>query len=385
MATLALSAHAEDSPFSVSISQALARDSNIMRTLPELQIHDDISSTVLSASLNEKLGRQHLRLDASLDAERFRHTTDLNNNAPTFKGELDWETLYHLEGELGASHARELYRYDLDGTGLSLDRNIQTTNQAYFRVRKGVVTPLTLEAGWNAYQRLYTSDAYASDEMRRQAWNAGVRFQPDTDLSLRGLVRYTQGSYPHYSETLGADHYTRWDVESQLAWQITGASHIDARIAHSNEDRQLQTSRGRWTGSAGWTWQPTGKLTFDTRLTRDNDTGEQALGDGLTGSDVKLATTLSLTARWQATSKVMFSLSGEHTRRQLGQEETATYDLRGTDRSRSVTLGVSYQALRGLLLGCTAHREVRDVSGDSSLSYPYSANVYSCYGQLTFD
>lgn len=379
-------AWAQQSPYTLSVTQGFTRDSNVLRAPVDQAEADTISSTTLAASLDQPIGRQRVTAEADLQLNRFRTHSDLDNDAPTLKAQWDWQAGDHWQGEVGGSHVKSLYRYNLSDNTVVLGRNIQTENQQFFRARLGVVTAWTLEAGWAGYQRSYTADQYRSQDMSRDAVTAGVRYQPQPDLSARFNLRRTDGHYPHYSSTLGADDYKRWDVETLLTLRMSAASQVDVRVAHTNEAHSLPTATGgaRWTGSAGWQWQPTGKLNFSTRVLRDSDTSDQVLGDGLVNSQNKLTTRLDLSAQWTVTDKVQLGLSYQQSLRQLEHVVSGVGSLNGRDRARTVALQLGYQPMQALSLGCNASREVRVVSGDTDLSYPYQANVFACYGQLNW-
>ena len=265
-----------------------------------------ISTTTLGASLDQPIGRQRVKAEADLQINRFRRQSDLDNNSPTLKAEWDWQAGDHWQGELGGSHVKSLYRYNLNDSTVVLGRNVQTENQQFFRARLGVVTAWTVESEWSGYQRSYTADQYRSQDLRRNAISAGMRYQPQPDLSARFNLRHTDGRYPHYSSTQGADDYTRWDVETLLTLRMSAASQVDVRVAHTNETHSLPTATGgpHWTGSAGWQWQPTGKLNFSTRVLRDSDTSDQTLGDGLVNSQNKLTTRLDQIGRASCRERV---------------------------------------------------------------------------------
>jgi hypothetical protein len=134
--------------------------------------------------------------------------------------------------------------------------------------------------------------------MNLNALNLGMRYQPQPDLNARLNLRRSTGQYPDYSATLGADDFTRWDVETMLSVRMSAASLVDVRLAHTNEIHSQPTAADgpKWTGSLGWQWQPTGKLSFTTRWVRDSDTSGQALGDGQINSQSKLTTHLEVGA-----------------------------------------------------------------------------------------
>lgn len=387
LATLACTAaHAQQSPYTLSIAQSLTRDSNVLRAPSGQAQADTISSTTLGLAVDQPIGRQKVKAEADIQANRFRNDGSLNNDSPTLKAEWDWQAGDHWEGEAGASHVKSLYRYNLSGASVVQDRNIQTDNRQFFRARLGVVTAWTVETGWERYRRNFSAAQYAADAMNLNALNLGMRYQPQPDLNARLNLRRSTGQYPNYSATLGADDFTRWDVETMLSVRLSAASLVDVRLAHTNEIHSQPTAADgpKWTGSLGWQWQPTGKLSFTTRWVRDSDTSGQTLGDGQINSQSKLTNHLELGGQWTATDKIRLGLSYQQNRRNLQQTVSGQVGQEGRDLARTVALQLNYQPIQALGLGCSVSREVRSVSGDAAagLSYPYQANVYACFGRF---
>jgi hypothetical protein len=332
------------------------------------------------------LGRDQLHATLSVDENRFSQLTTLNNRSYSLATTLDWSAADRWSGVAGLETAQQLYRYDLSllggFTGLNLERN----SKAYFRARVGMVTLWTFESGVQLSDRHDSATQFGYRNLRQSSIDAGMRYQPSPDLGVKGLLRYSRGKYPDVG-TAG-DRFHRTDLESSVLWQATGASALDARLTLSQEGHSLQTvSRKRlWSGAAGWKWAPTGKLLFTARLTRDSDTGANTAGSGGFTSqynDAKLRTMLALGATWAVTGKIQLNASANYARRSL---DSALLDLgterSGSDTAESLTLGVTYAPMRAVDLGCNASYERRSVNGDAAgLSYPYSARVYSCYGQ----
>lgn len=381
--------HAQEDPYNpygLFLSQSVTRDNNVFRASSGVIDADTISSTTVGASLDQPIGRQQVQAQASMQFNRFSSLTELNNNVPSLNGQWNWQFGEHWEGELGASHVKSLYRYSLsDGQGDS-GRNIETENRQFFRARLGVVTQWTLESGWSGYRRNFSADLYRSENQKQDVYSGGVRYQPEPDLTARLNLRRTDGSYPDFSSTLGADEYTRWDVDTLLNVRMSAATQVDMRLSKTRMSHTQPTagSGPQWTGSLGVAWQPTGKLSFNANLQRDNDTSEQAQEDGSVVSQSKVSTRLTLGTKWSVTDKVQLGLKLRQSWRTLDHDVPGTGRLDGKDVLRVFALQVSYRPIQAVSLGCNASREVRGVSGETDLSYPYQANVFSCYGQLNW-
>ena len=374
----------DPNPYSLTLGQAFAHESNVRRVTSDLAQGDDISTTTLRAGVDQRIGRQRVEAAATVDWVRFRRDSTLDNTGYRVNAQWDWSTIDHLEGELGGDALQQLYRYDTSTTTALTDRNLEKTQHFFARARYGVVTEWTLLAELSNLNRQFSADSYASRNQRRDTAQVGARYQPTPDLAFTGTLRRAHGEYPDYSTTQGADSYDRTDYEGAARWQVSGASLLDVRLAWSVEDHSQQSARTAklWSGSAGWTWQPTGKLTLTTRVIRDSDTGSESISQGVltSFSDARQSTALDANLTWLATSKIRAYTSLRMTRRDLdGSFNGGLLTQTGKDTTKLWSAGVSYQVLRNAQLGCTGSFEQRKASGNYlGLTYPYTAKVASC-------
>lgn len=381
-------AHAESDPYALTVSQSLSRDSNVLRVRDSAASADTISTTGLGLSVDQPIGRQRLRASLGAQALRYSNNSQLNYVSPNASLNWDWATADRWQGEVGATHAQKLNSDNTNSVLAAQGKNIERTSTAFARARVGVVTLWTLDGGVTGYDRRFSSAAFANQEQRRLATDLGVRYQPQPDLSVRGLVRHTSGSYPRFSTALGADNFNRNDIETVVALRLSGATAVDLRLTRSQESHSqlLLRSSHTWSGAMGVQWQPTGKLDFRAGLVRDNDTGSQDLTNGTGSTDARLSTRLDLSAQWRATDKIQLTTRFQQTQRDL-QAAAATLglDVQGQDELQQVSLEAAYQAMRALALGCNFSYEKRTVTGNQALSYPYSDHVVGCFGRFTWD
>ncbi len=381
-------AHAESDPYALTVSQSLTRDSNVLRVRDAAASADTISTTGLGLSVDQPIGRQRLRASAGLQASRYSSNSALNYTSPNASLTWDWATADRWQGEVGATHSQQLYRDSTNSVLAAQGKNIERTSTTFARARVGVVTEWTLEGGLAGYDRRFSSTVFANQEQRRLAMDVGVRWQPQPDLSVRGLVRRTNGSYPRYSTTLGADRFHRNDIETVVGLRLSGATAVDLRLTRSQESHSQSLLRNSrlWSGALGVQWQPTGKLSLRAGLLRDTDTGSQELFNGTGSTDARLSTRLDLSAQWKATDKVQLTARFQQTQRDLENAAAGLgLEVQGEDELQQVSLEAAYQAMRALALGCNASYEKRTVSGSQTLSYPYSARVIGCFGRFTWD
>jgi nucleoid-associated protein YgaU len=217
-----------------------------------------------------------------------------------------------------------------------------------------------------------------------------------TALSTGLALRAARGRYPHFAQ--GADgsdiadryhgRYVDWDVR----WVPGDVSRIDARLSlgRTTFDRATASDVSGATGQLLWTWRPTAALRLETRLARERGQDSSALyfpGSGRYADFSRTTTSLGTAAYLQLTAKVQLVAGLAGAKRQLvdtRQDLAGATTLRtGDDRTRVASLGVRWQPLRTVTLGCDVTHEQRTHTG--ALSTDYHASTQGCHAQLVLN
>lgn len=383
---LAGAAHAEGNPYYLGASLGVTSDSNVRQARDGAQTRDTIVSTGLRAGVDQSLGRSRLLVDLSADNKRYGEADEYNHTAYNLRGRLDWETIERLSGTALVNASQSLYR---DTSRVEAARNLLRSEGASFQARLGVVTQWSFEAGLAANRNRFSAASYRSSNLDQFSYSGGVRFAPTPDVSTRLTLRRTDASYPQYTSA-GANDVTRNDVELGASLRPSGASLLDAHVARTQESHSLALTRSKshWTGGLGWTWQASGKSNVGLRISRDSTVGAygQSGLDYSDASDATLRDVLSLSGRWQASSKIRLDAQLAYARRTLDTAlkvpgSSATQTAR--DTTTTLSLGLTYELLRNVELGCGLGWENRSVSNElSTLTYPYSDTTFNCYTQV---
>lgn len=373
-----------DTPLALEVSQLGAYESNILRAEDGRGRGSPVSTSGVDVQMDQSWGRQHFQGGAGLAHQKFWHQDLLTNNPYSVNGELDWSAAGLVEGELGGDHRRQLFVYSQAGD--DFERNMEELSRAWFRVRKGVVTKLTLEGGINAFDRSFSSDG-AGGAQRYVAGQGGIRYQPSPDLWGRSIFRYTRGAFPE--RTAGGDDYIRRDVEIGINWRPSGASYLEARLSAGRENHSLTTVRSVdvWAAGLSWRWQASGKLGLSLSLDRDSDTGSSTaliVSDdgqvdlGNVGS-TRTSTSASAGVAWAATSKINLNVRGRVAKRELDSRRSGSVGFDGGDLMRGVVVGIVYRPLRSLDLSCNVALERRSTLGTvGNLSFAYDSKSAQC-------
>jgi Putative beta-barrel porin 2 len=405
-----LAARAAIEPFTLGVAQTVSAQTNVYRVPDnETASRDLVSSTALSAGLDQPLGRWRLTGSAALRLNRYKNNQALDNDGQGLALRLEGTTV----GEIAASldYARNTNLVDF---GASTDASLrvparETSQQFVATAQLGLVSLLSLNGSLTHRSLGYDNDAYATQENTQDSYSLGFVWRPSGWLSLGAGVRQTQAHFPRgvrtgastgtgtstSTSTYSADSFNRDDLDLTGTWFASGASTVQARISQTRQryDEARRRDVNGVTGSLAWSWRPTGKLSFNTTAARD--TGVESTyyrfngnETGAVGNDSQLSTTLAVDAAYEWTAKVRAVAGTQVTRRQLANSLNAPGGSRqgsdgsdGSDRLFVASLGLRYQALRSLGSGCDLRYERR--SADTSLSYAYRATVVSCYLQLS--
>ena len=401
-------AQAQSSPFYFGVSQAFTHDSNLYRlsdgapALPAGRSKSDTASTTsLLAGIDQPIGRQRVRGDVSLRANRFANNKALNNEGYGLKLGADWSTIQRISGSINLVSDRSLARFSNDTLSINnLQRNIASTTLFDTTARIGLVTRWSAEATY-AHQRVgYSAAEFEPREYRQNSLSAGVRFTPSGLISFGAALRGTKGRYPRFALLPAGDYladtYSGRNLDLTTRWVPSGVSQFDARLSFGKTSYDRDTARdfSGVTGSLGWTWRPTGKLRFETRLARD--TGQESaaigfasaapgIGNTLRYADAsRVTTSLSLGAQYELSAKIMLTSAIGVAQRSLTDSRPDlagnVLTLTGTDRTSNLNFGARWAPTRSITVGCDLGWEQRSTS--SVLSTDISGNTVGCFGQL---
>jgi len=388
-AALVPQAQAQTSPYYVGVAQTLQSESNLIRLRDGQEPpagrskSDTVSSSALVAGVDQTFGRQRLTGSASLRANRYSENSSFNSQGYSLNMGLDWQTIESLKGNVtvGADRSQRPDLRDRDGQLLSTGNN-ESIERLNATVSLGVAGPLALEAGVNALRTEYSAPAVSYAQYQQNGVSAGVRYRLGGATSVALTLRHSNTQYPNLliNQLDPNDRRRRDDLEISGNWAPTGSSVFDARLSQGKTRYDQLSSRdiSGSTGSIGWNWTPGGKLRLNTRLARDSGQNSNLA----TSAFSQLTDTLAVIADYQVTGKITATASLNRFRRQLDGTGLNVAGERGTDSGGTASLGLRWTALRSTTFGCTVSNESRGRNSNPVLTDTYSANVFSCFGQL---
>jgi hypothetical protein len=392
-------------PYYLRISETLTYDNNIFRVpegqpLPLAQVEDDlISTTALSAGIDQPFGRQRALANATVRGNVFKNNDDLNNTGFDLNGQLKWEAGSAWGGDAKVSYSETLADYeDYGSAARTSGKNMEKVGILDLRAQYGLYSLWSIEGLYNHYDIDYTADNFQSRVRRSDQAGLGVKYRP-SGLWTFGLIwRETRGEYPYYRGIAPYnDDYDRTDVDLTARYFYTGLSTFSARISYTNEDHSIDSTRdfNGTTGEIRWDYQVTGKVGVSTILSREIGSGSSTTsidtGGGTSTSyltDSRLTNRIVLNARWAATAKITVRAGLDFSRDEYDDQFTSVGGVVSasgqTADSKSYRLSAAYQLSRAIGFECGYRYQKRDpiISGNQPF-FGYNADTGYCLGALS--
>ena len=381
----AATAQASDpNPYYIGVSQGFTRDSNVARTpSATTSSSDTISSTGLTAGVNQPFGRQRLRVDASVSANRYATNSSLNNTGYGINAALDLSTIERLSGTLRYSNNQGLANFYSPLNPVLTDRNVQKTQEFAASALLGGVTVLSFTADLSHRTLSNSALSYRAQEYSQNAGSVGVRYRFSGALDAGVALRMTRGSYPNFPALGGgtqSDDLSRRDIDLTSTWTPTGLTTVNGRISLSRQTHSVAASRdfSGTTGAVTVQYKPAGRLSYTASLSRDTGTENSFFTTvspngsviSLANDSSQITTLFSLGANYDVTAKIQANASVRIQSLQVG---TAGLGNNGTDSVSGFGLGLTYNPVRNLVIAASIGTERR--SAGSVLSNDYRSNT----------
>lgn len=419
-----LASHGQSSPYYLGASQSFGYDSNIFRLpdrteikLPDgrLQVIEPessglISNTLLLAGIDQRIGRQRLYADLSAGYAKYFDQPQLDSPTSSLTAGIDWETVGKLSGNAEYRAGRRLGDFGDRDVPTGRGQNEERYQRFDFVARLGDVQR----------SRAWLVAGYTYDEVRNDvAFEQPAPFRIDTDpITGAPIVRFTDGYQRDESfnaVTLGARY--RWsgalvlgaglrtesrrsvidrnlidpvesvsssndsrrnDIDLFATFNTGGAHDLQLRLSYGATDYELPTQEdlSGWSGNLRWTWRPTARLDSNLRLLYDTEDREGGGASAADGSGFRDTLALEWQLRYALTDKLNASLGANGYRRD--------YQSFGgfTDTDTSLSVGLTWAALRNATVGCSISTQRRHSTSDTPGHNSFDAMLASCYGQL---
>ena len=356
------------SPWYVGGSLGHYYTSNVFRSAAG-ENSDRLTSISLLGGVDQRLGRQRVYGYLRLNDTRYNDNSRLNNNGYDLGTGLNWETVGNLSGTLEYTRKRTLADFNsTTAVAPTTEKNLQTDQSATATARLGLPTlsSYSIEASWIHRARDYSLADFDTQEFRQDAQSLGLLYNASSAWRFGVAGRYTKGKVP-----FNGFEYDRKDIDLTALWRATGSSNLNARISRSTSD-----SFSGVTGALNWEWRPGGRWSMSTQFSRD--TGIETYYQGITNgvSDFnRVQTAVQTQFNYQLTGKITAQLGAGYTRLNRHDDQFGTSYK---DNTKQYSLGLAWQALRNVTVGCQYSHQSRDTT---NVLYAYGAYTAGCYVQ----
>jgi hypothetical protein len=375
-----------DTPLSLTVSETLTYDSNILRDNSN-KYRDLVSSTYGEVAFEKAYGRQQYKAVLSASANRYKNSKGFDNDG--FNLDLGFTTSLGSEWVVSLSHSQVKEMQAFADQGRERNKEIIDTSSTGAFIQYGA--PRRWSPTLSLSQTSYRYDVATSQDRTSKYARLGMRYSLSDLLYVEGGLAKSTSDNPGilvpqlFTYVLG-DPVKRTDLDISARWVVTGFSSLDSRLAwtdEKHENDELRNYKGL-TGRATWAFTPAGKISY--RLTADRDTNNAGGATNILTKSYqnKVTTGLSASAGWQATSKISASASVnfKQYKEEFQVQGLSNGGTSGTGQYTGLGLGLSYSPTRYSTLSCNLSTYNRT---ESVFSRAYDGESVACSAALKID
>jgi len=397
--------HAEDIPLSLTLSQNLRRDSNLLRSTNARS--DTVSTTAVQGDFNKAYGRQVYRASARFARVRYDQFNQLDNDAKNLSASVSSEFASNWLASLNASDSSNLNAPQDNPANNRLLRNIRHYRNVGGSVQYGNGGTWAIQGTFDNNRQDFSEDLFQFQNSRQSSQGLRLIYNASDLLSFGVGPRWVRTRYPSNS-TIGEAKDTNLDFT--VNWRVTGLSSLNALLSRRESEQGLTGGRRiqSVTGSLGWGYTPRGRISYGLNLTRatNADRFQEVQAFTLFNNNLRsvqnvaldtITTSLSLSASAPITGKVSTGLSYGFTRfEQNSARDRATTSVPVVDQFlgnnasstssnstlQSLSWSTNYAAYRWLGVNCSLqfYKQSADVSRPR-----YDGHAVDCGANFTLD
>lgn len=381
-------AAADGDTFGINLFSRIGYDDNVFRLsadAPTLAVTgsesrgDVITTLGLGASVDWRVGRQRLLVDATVTDNHYSRFGFLDYPGWDLRGTFNWELGNESFGEINYASTRALTSF---GDFRQPVKNIQTLERTGVTGYYRLFPRFRVKVGASRVSLTNDTPERAVNDREEKAYEAGIQFQSSHSNLLGVQVRHTDGRFPNRQLIAGSSFdgtYRQTDLEGTIDWKPSGASRLVGHLGYTSRSHDELAARDFSGPSARlrYEWRPTGKLGFDLGLRREIGAFED------TESSYVLTQAASIGSVWHATGKISANVRIERrTREYLGDPAFVVLGQPAReDTIDTATLGMTYEALRNLQFSLSLTREERS---SNRPQLDYRSNSVFATAQFTF-
>lgn len=401
-------AHAEDTPLSLSLSQNLRRDSNLLRSTNARS--DTVSTTAVQGVFNKAYGRQVYRASARFARVRYSEFGVLDNDAKDLSAGVTSQFASNWLASLNASDTTSLNAPQDNPATNRLLRNVRHYRNAGGSLQYGNGGTWAILGTFDSNKLNYSEDLFQFQNSQQSSQGVRLIYNATDLLNFGFGPRWVRTKYPNNSAIGEAKDK---NLDFTVNWQVTGLSNLNALLSRRESEQGLTGGRRiqAVTGSLGWGYTPRGRMSYGVNLTRatNADRFQEAQGFTFFNNNLRsvqnvaldtITTSLNLSASAALTGKISTGLSYGLTRYEqnsardrsvttlvnTGQQvdffNTNATSSSSNSRLQTLTWSTNYAMYRWLGMNCSLqfYKQSADVSRPR-----YNGHSVDCGASLTLD
>jgi len=377
-----------DDKLQLYIEEKVARDDNIFRisngadpasVIGSTSKGDTYYTTSIGLSLDVPVSRQRFQAAFARNDTRYQQFTDLDFTGHDSRAAWLWQLGNDLSGQVGYAEVFSLasFAYIQANTPDPLKTRQAFVNAAF------LVTPRwRLQGGWRGLEQTNGNPVFQTSDIDISSTDATLSYVTPSNNSVGLSARVEDGRFPNREFVPGSpldDAYRQYGGGIVIDWNLTGLSHLTARVDHVSRryEHLSQSDVDGNTALAEYEWKPTGKFSLAATARRDISPYQDIQ------SSFVLVKGVSLRPKLIATEKIEVSGVFDYSRWYfLGDPGLVSGGVQGrVDRLLSATATVSYRAARSLTFLISAQRELR--TSNTALA-DYAFDVVSLTARIAF-
>lgn len=393
----------DDFPLSLTLSQAVSRDSNFTKN-DAARVPETIATTAAQVSLNKQYGRQTYQGGLKLSDQKYHNFGYLDNSGVDGNFAFSTEMLRDWLISANGMYSKALNLVQNNSINDRTAKNIRTYRDGGFSVQYGNGGRWAVAGSYDSNRLNYSDNSLNNQDARQHSAGLKVIYYASDVLSYSLGERSVVTSYPNnLSYSQATDH----NIDLSSDWQVSGLSNLNVTVTRRSTNYipdNIAGSKG-WTGSLYWVYTPHGILTYNVGFSRTTgadrqfSSSTQPVNANAIDTFVSkvnnntITTSLSLGARAQLTGKFSATAGYSVTKFSADQtSSTAFLDVPGSNRDNSqsvgsynhvASVGFSYDVLRSVNLGCNYQRYSQ--GADILYHLKYSGREFDCTASFTLN
>lgn len=401
-------AHAEDTPLSLSLSQNLRRDSNLLRSTNARS--DTVSTTAVQGVFNKAYGRQVYRASARFARVRYSEFGVLDNDAKDLSAGMSSQFASNWLASLNASDTTSLNAPQDNPATNRLLRNVRHYRNAGGSLQYGNGGTWAILGTFDSNKLNYSEDLFQFQNSQQSSQGVRLIYNATDLLNFGFGPRWVRTKYPNNSSIGEAKDK---NLDFTVNWQVTGLSNLNALLSRRESEQGLTGGRRiqAVTGSLGWGYTPRGRMSYGVNLTRATNADRFQESQAFTFFNNNLrsvqnvaldtiTTSLNMSASAALTGKISTGLSYGLTRyeqnsardrsvttlvntgQQVNLFNTNATSSSSNSRLQTLTWSTNYAMYRWLGVNCSLqfYKQSADVSRPR-----YDGHSLDCGASLTLD